>query len=93
MKLAIIAITRNGARLGARLQMSRPDVELFVLERFASEGGATVTSFTGELKGLVARLWGQFDGFAFIMATGIVVRMVAPHLVGKGHDPAVVVLD
>ena len=93
MNLAIIAITRNGARLGARLQASRPDAQLFVLQRFAAEGGAAATPFDGELKGLVARLWGRCRGFAFIMATGIVVRMVAPHLTGKGEDPAVVVLD
>jgi cobalt-precorrin 5A hydrolase len=93
MKLAIIAITRNGARLGARLQASHPDTELFVLERFAVEAGAAATPFAGELKGLIARLWGRYGGFAFIMATGIVVRMVAPHLAGKDRDPAVVVLD
>lgn len=93
MKLAIIAITRNGARLGARLQASRPDAELFVLERFAAEAGAAATPFAGELKGLIARLWVHYGGFAFVMATGIVVRMVAPHLAGKGQDPAVVVLD
>lgn len=93
MKLAIIAITRNGARLGARLHAVRPESELFVLERFAPAAGAQVTLFKGELKELVARLWGHYQGFAFIMATGIVVRMVAPHLAGKERDPAVVVLD
>jgi cobalt-precorrin 5A hydrolase len=93
MTLAIIAITRNGARLGARLQANSPAAQLFVLERFAADGGPTATPFSGELKGLVARLWGSCQGFAFIMATGIVVRVVAPHLAGKGADPAVVVLD
>ena len=94
MKLAIIAITRNGARLGARLQGARPQAELFVLERFAPEAaGAQFTPFTGDLKAQVARLWGRYHGFAFIMATGIVVRMIAPHLAGKDRDPAVVVLD
>lgn len=93
MKLAIIALTRNGARLGARLQAARPGAQLFVLERFAAEAGAAASPFAGDLKGLVAGLWGQYQGFAFIMATGIVVRTVAPHLAGKGRDPAVVVLD
>lgn len=93
MKLAIIAITRNGARLGARLHAVRPESELFVLERFDPGAGAQVTLFKGELKELVARLWNHYNGFAFIMATGIVVRMVAPHLAGKERDPAVVVLD
>jgi len=93
MKLAIIAITRNGARVGARLHAARPGAQLFVLKRFAGEAGAAATPFAGELKELVARLWGDYNGFAFIMATGIVVRMVAPHLASKGRDPAVVVLD
>jgi len=93
MKLAIIAITRNGARLGARLQAARPQAQLYVLERFAGDGGPQAAPFSGELKGLIAELWGRYQGFAFIMATGIVVRTVAPHLAGKGRDPAVVVLD
>lgn len=93
MKIAIIAITRNGARLGARLQAARPQAQLFVLDRFAGDSGPAAKPFSGELRGLVTRLWGHYQGFAFIMATGIVVRMVAPHLAGKGSDPAVVVLD
>ena len=93
MKLAIIAITRNGAHLGARLQAAHPRADLFVLARFATEAGAQATPFTGELKVLVARLWSHYHSFAFIMATGIVVRTVAPHLAGKERDPAVVVLD
>lgn len=93
MNLAIIAITRNGAQLGARLQAARPRGQLFVLDRFAGAAGEMATPFSGELKELVARVWRSFDGFAFIMATGIVVRMVAPHLSGKQRDPAVVVLD
>lgn len=93
MKLAIIAITRNGARLGTRLQAARPGAQLFVLERFAAEAGAAATPFRGDLGELVAGLWRESQGFAFIMAAGIVVRMVAPHLEGKERDPAVVVLD
>jgi cobalt-precorrin 5A hydrolase len=93
MKLAIIAITRNGARLGARLKAASPQAQLFVLGRFAGEAGVEANAFSGDLKGLVARLWGSVDGFAFIMATGIVVRVIAPHLGGKEQEPAVVVLD
>jgi cobalt-precorrin 5A hydrolase len=93
MKLAIIAITRNGAQLGAQLQAASPQAELFVLERFAAAAGTTATPFTGELKALVKRLWGHYQGFAFIMATGIVVRSVVSLLAGKDRDPAVVVLD
>lgn len=93
MRIAIIAITRNGARLGTQLRDGLGNGELYVLQKFAGQAGKGAVSFTGELKGVVAELWPSFDGFVFIMAAGIVVRMIAPHLVAKDVDPAVVVMD
>lgn len=93
MRIAIIAITRNGARLGTQLRDGLGTAELHVLQKFAGQAGKGALPFTGELKGLVARLWSRYDGFVFVMAAGIVVRMIAPHLVAKDVDPAVVVMD
>lgn len=42
---------------------------------------------------LPQKKWGQYKSFIFIMATGIVVRTIAPLLKDKKTDPAVVVLD
>ncbi len=42
---------------------------------------------------LLPRLWQAYDGFIFIMATGIVVRLIAPHIVSKLSDPAILVMD
>lgn len=42
---------------------------------------------------LLPRLLATVDGLVCIMATGIVVRLLGPHLRGKEHDPAVVVVD
>jgi cobalt-precorrin 5A hydrolase len=93
MNLAIIAITRNGARLGARLKEAAEDADLFVAEKFADEAGAMARPFSGPLRELVDRLWHGYQGFVFIAATGIVVRVIAPHLEAKDRDPAVVVVD
>lgn len=93
MRIAIIAITRNGARLGTQLREGLGSGELYVLQKFAGQAGKGAVPFAGDLKGLVADLWPEFDGFVFIMATGIVVRVAAPHLVAKDVDPAVVVMD
>jgi cobalt-precorrin 5A hydrolase len=93
MHIAIIAITRNGARLGTRLREGFAGAELFVLRKYASQAGKGATPFDLELSELVRNLWPDADAFVFIMATGIVVRMIAPHLRGKAHDPAVVVMD
>jgi cobalt-precorrin 5A hydrolase len=114
MKIAIIAITRNGARLGTRLRQGLGGAELFVSRKYSGQAGKGATIFDGVLRGLVEQLWppsqpslrrgegeggeetnpfGHYDGFVFIMAAGIVVRMIAPHLEGKEKDPAVVVMD
>jgi len=42
---------------------------------------------------VVADLWDKYDALVFIMASGIVVRTIAPLLKDKRTDPAVVVLD
>jgi cobalt-precorrin 5A hydrolase len=93
MRIAIVAITRNGARLGTRLRDAFPAARLFVLQKYAGQAGKGAQGFTGELSGLVRSLWPETEGFVFIMATGIVVRLVAPLLEGKEKDPAVVVMD
>ena len=43
--------------------------------------------------GIVPDLWSRNDALVFIMATGIVVRTIAPLLKDKKTDPAVIVLD
>jgi cobalt-precorrin 5A hydrolase len=93
MNLAIIAITRGGARLGARLKERAVDADFFVAEKFGTEAGATARPFAGELREMVRENWRKYQGFVFVMAAGIVVRMVAPHLEAKDRDPAVVVVD
>lgn len=49
--------------------------------------------FDGLLKELVAKIFTGYDGFIFIMAIGIVVRVIAPFIKGKEIDPAIVVMD
>src|SRR5574340_361679 len=93
MKIAIIAITRNGAQLGARLKEGFADASLFVLQKYAGAAGKDAIPFCRELNELVRQSWRQYRGFVFSMATGIVVRLIAPHLEGKERDPAVVVMD
>jgi cobalt-precorrin 5A hydrolase len=93
MKIAIITITRNGARLGARLKSGFSDAELYALPKYMGTAGKGATPIESDLNALFERLWPEAGGFICIMATGIVVRMVAPLLEAKDSDPAVVVMD
>ncbi|WP_019498155.1 precorrin-3B C(17)-methyltransferase [Pseudanabaena sp. PCC 6802] len=46
-----------------------------------------------DLKSHLATIWTKYDGFVFCLATGAVVRLIAPLLQNKATDPAVVVVD
>lgn len=81
MKVAILYLTSNGKRLGEKLQSA------FECDLYGKE------TFQGSLATWVQKIYKQYEGFIFIMATGIVVRLIAPLLESKQSDPAVVVID
>ena len=94
MRVAVVAITRGGALLGQRLCKGMTGLHLHVSRRYAGQAGSGCSCFEPtELKELIASCWKGYDGFVLIMATGIVVRMIAPLLESKEIDPAVVVMD
>ena len=78
MKTAIIAITKGAFDLGRKLESELPEATL--LEK-------------NKISETFAENWKNFDAFICIMATGIVVRSIAPLLVDKRTDPCVIVVD
>lgn len=76
--LAILALSRGGCELGQRL---------------AAELGGDVYACKGRMAEVMGRVWGAYSGLICIMATGIVVRTIAPLLTDKYRDPAIVVCD
>ncbi len=79
MKIGVLAITTGGKRLAEKIKVAIPESVLLQ----ADQGVAQV----------LADNWKKFDGIVCIMATGIVVRSIAPLLADKRKDPCVVVLD
>ena len=92
MSVSVIAITRNGAQLGAKLSGGLADCRLHVLRKYHGTAGKKSIPFD-ELKELLSSLWAEGDALVCIMATGIVVRIIAPLLNSKQTDPPVVVID
>jgi cobalt-precorrin 5A hydrolase len=94
MRIAIFAITRNGAQLGKKLCEGMAGADFYVSSRYAGQAGKDKTVFeAAQLREQLTAIWPRVDGFVLIMATGIVVRMIAPLLESKASDPAVVVMD
>jgi cobalt-precorrin 5A hydrolase len=91
MKIAIITVTDSGARLAARTaEKLAGTVDLYI--KVGREGG-TDGNIYEHLGELIAAIYGKYNGLVFIMAAGIVVRLIAPHIRDKRFDPAVVVMD
>ena len=89
-ELAVVAVTRRGVCLGERLSRGL-EGQLYVPARFCEAGRAR--PYEGSLREVVAEVFGEYRGLVLIMATGISVRLIAPHLKDKRTDPAVVVVD
>ncbi len=92
MKLAVLALTRHGVSLAMHIRDRFPRAVCHVpaRHRFAVAMGAVGFDRIGEA---LSGIWREVDGLVCVMATGIVVRHVAPLLEHKATDPAVVVLD
>lgn len=86
--LAAIATTPNGA---SRLHpLCQNGATLWIPESLTGVEQAQVYT---SLKSHVANLWQTHRAFVFCLATGAVVRLIAPLLQHKSSDPAVVVID
>ncbi|MEE8401731.1 MAG: cobalt-precorrin 5A hydrolase [Candidatus Hydrothermarchaeaceae archaeon] len=80
MKIAILSVTEHGRKFSETISAALPEHE--------------TTLFSGKkLKDTVASIFSRYDALVFVMALGIVVRVISSHIKSKKTDPAVVVLD
>lgn len=92
MRIAVIAITKNGGALARRLAAGlggRHELRRYALGKYAADGDIPFKS----LAELTAEIFSQCDALIYFCACGIAVRMIAPHLADKTTDPAVVAID
>ncbi len=90
-KTAIIALTKGGNQLAQRLTTNLP--ESVILSNLSTLPTLSNLSTKGNIHNTLAQAWQKYDNLICIMATGIVVRGIAPLLQDKQVDPAVVVCD
>ncbi len=81
MKTAVIGITDSSMVTGRMISEKLEECSLIDLRG------------KGKLKEWVNNNFSLYDGFVFIMATGIVFRIIADHIDNKYTDPAVVIVD
>ena len=90
---AIVAISRRGAALGARIRDAlRNDAALYVERRFA-DGANGAIAFDLPVRPLVGQLFGECENLVLLMPVGAAVRLLAAHIGDKHTDAAVVCVD
>ncbi len=89
--IRVVALTRRGASLARKISRDLAGAQCW-LARTQAGGNPQEQTFDR-----VATVFGEAfqrgEDLVAVMAAGIVVRSIAPHLRGKTRDPAVVVVD
>ena len=97
-KTGIIAFTEHGGVLGEKLlrdlQKQGQEIYGFVKSKYVDlPERHSFQKVTGTLREWAEEWIPKLDGIVFFSATGIAVRTIAPFVVSKKTDPAVVVID
>jgi cobalt-precorrin 5A hydrolase len=79
LRIGVLAITAGGKKLAKQLVQQLDN--------------AALIKSCGTIFTTIEKQWQLYDGFIFIMATGIAVRAIAPLLRDKSVDPCVIVMD
>ncbi len=92
----LAAITTTPAGLRCLAPLCEEGSQLWIapkLEAAAKASGLTGKTYEASLADLLKDIWNKYDGLVFCLASGAVVRLIAPLLTDKSSDPAIVVVD
>ncbi len=94
-RIALISVTKNGALWGQRIKVVYKNKGLFPVcyEKAAYASGQEAILYDRLSSDYMGQLFKTYDKLLCIMATGITVRLLAPWIVHKAADPAVLVMD
>ena len=92
-KIAILSITNNGRELALKIKESMKNVDVFFIKKDTDYKNDEVIVVNQGLKEFIPQVFDKYDYLVFIMATGIVVRTIAPLIISKFSDPAILVMD
>ncbi|MEO0949110.1 MAG: cobalamin biosynthesis protein, partial [Cyanobacteria bacterium J06641_5] len=92
-KIAIVAPTATGYKLGVLLASGLQNAEVWTKARAEGDRQITTQTYHESLDKLIGKLWPQRCQLVFILTVGAVVRAIAPFLENKATDPGIVAVD
>jgi len=93
MKIAIITINNPSLNAAKKLlpYLQKYECHIFNKSQDTQELGAKFHIFS-KVDDILPTAWREFDALLFLMATGAVIRKIAPYLQDKATDPAILIM-
>ena len=91
-KVAILAITKNGIKMGLSLKNLFPDWKIFAPSKF-SDNNEIIEWYNDSTSIKIVDLFKSNNALICLFSLGAVIRLIAPHIKDKKTDPAVIVID
>jgi cobalt-precorrin 5A hydrolase len=91
-KISIIAITKNGIKIGLDLKKISSSWQVYAPSKF-SDGNTEVNWYSEPTGNKLAQLFAASEALVCIFSLGAVIRLILPYIKDKKTDPAVLVID
>jgi len=91
-KISVLAITKNGVKIGLSLKEIYPSWKIFAPAKF-SDNNSEIEWYSEPTSGKIAELFKINDALICLFSLGAVIRLISPHIKDKKTDPAVLVID
>ena len=91
-KVSILAITKNGIKIGLDLKKITSSWQLYAPSKF-SDDRSEVNWYSESTGAKIAELFQSSDALVCIFSLGAVIRLISPYIKDKKTDPAVLVID
>ena len=91
-KTSVLAITKNGVKIGENLKKLFPDWGVFAPSKLTIETTG-ITWYSEPTTEKIVDLFKNNNALICIFSLGAVIRLISPYLKDKKTDPAVIVID
>ncbi len=91
-KISVLAITKNGVKIGLSLKEKYPSWRIFAPAKF-SDNRAEIEWYSEPTAEKISELFKTNDALICLFSLGAVIRLISPHIKDKKTDPAVLVID
>src|ERR671918_3167505 len=91
-RIAVVAITKHGIVIARKIKDNLRHAEIYAPIKH-NDSGPDINWFDTQTTEMVASLFKTYDALICIFSLGAVIRIIAPFLVDKKTDPAVLVID